>query len=76
MVVSLINYRFGISNASDHFSFIYRLYQGPTLPWVYGGEYPDFLSRITQFVEAWMRLGLRIYFVFDGWISTLMRNIH
>lgn len=64
MVVSPIKYQFDLP--IYFFSFIYHLYQDPTLSWVYGGDYPDFSFRITQIVEAWIRLGLRIYFVFDG----------
>lgn len=47
-------------------SFIYSLYQDSKLPWVYGGEYPQFSDLITETVKAWIRLGLKIYFVFDG----------
>jgi hypothetical protein len=47
-------------------SFIYNLYQDSKLPWVYGGEYPHFSDLIIETVEAWIRLGLKIYFVFDG----------
>lgn len=47
-------------------SFIYNLYQDSKLPWVCGGEYPEFSKLIIETVEAWIRLGLKIYFVFDG----------
>ncbi|KAJ3574538.1 hypothetical protein NP233_g1704 [Leucocoprinus birnbaumii] len=50
----------------DGWSFIYQLYQDSKLPWVYGGENPDFARVISQVVEAWTRLRLKIYFVFDG----------
>jgi hypothetical protein len=33
---------------------------------VYGGEYDQFRQLITQVIEAWIQLGLKIYFVFDG----------
>ncbi|KXN85312.1 hypothetical protein AN958_11412 [Leucoagaricus sp. SymC.cos] len=50
----------------DGWSFIYHLYQDSRLPWVYGGEYPEFSRVVTQIVEVWIGLGLKIYFVFDG----------
>lgn len=52
--------------ATNSASFIYNLYQDSKLPWVYGGEYAKFSKLITEVVEAWIRLGLKIYFVFDG----------
>lgn len=36
------------------------------LPWVYGGEYDAFSGLILQVVSAWLNVGLRLYFVFDG----------
>ncbi|KAF9447186.1 PIN domain-like protein [Macrolepiota fuliginosa MF-IS2] len=50
----------------DGWSFIYNLYQESKLPWVYGGEYPEFSLLIARVVQAWIQLGLKIYFVFDG----------
>ncbi|KAJ6558420.1 hypothetical protein DFH09DRAFT_529788 [Mycena vulgaris] len=50
----------------DGWSFIYDLYRSSGLPWVYGGEYPAFRRIITTVVNAWLSVGLTIYFVFDG----------
>ncbi|PPQ76786.1 hypothetical protein CVT26_001753 [Gymnopilus dilepis] len=50
----------------DGWSFIYNLYQSSGLPWVYGGEYVEFVRLIKEVVEAWIAVGLQVYFVFDG----------
>ncbi|THH13381.1 hypothetical protein EW146_g6832 [Bondarzewia mesenterica] len=50
----------------DGWSFIYELYAQSRLPWVYGGEYKDFSDLIVRVVEAWLTVGLKPYFVFDG----------
>lgn len=46
--------------------FIYQLYEESKLPWVYGGEYEGFSECVGGVVKAWMAVGLRVYFVFDG----------
>ena len=46
--------------------FIYALYFDSHLPWVYGGEYVDFSRYVRSVVEAWIRVSLKVYFVFDG----------
>jgi hypothetical protein len=55
-------------------SFIYELLLKSKLPWVYGGEYSGFKNLIIRVVEAWLRLGFRLSFVFDGapahWMET------
>ncbi|KAJ3810815.1 hypothetical protein F5876DRAFT_88684 [Lentinula aff. lateritia] len=48
----------------DGWSFIYELIF--SLPWVYGGEYPHFVRLITSVVRAWLAVGVRLAFVFDG----------
>ncbi|KAG2142284.1 uncharacterized protein EDB93DRAFT_1329756 [Suillus bovinus] len=50
----------------DGWSFIYELYAESKLPWVYGGEYKAFSACVQGVVKAWMSVGLRVYFVFDG----------
>ncbi|KAF9243114.1 hypothetical protein BU15DRAFT_86527 [Melanogaster broomeanus] len=50
----------------DGWSFIYQLYEQSRLPWVYGGEYKAFAQRVEQVVKAWITVGLKVYFVFDG----------
>ncbi|KZT00298.1 uncharacterized protein LAESUDRAFT_688293 [Laetiporus sulphureus 93-53] len=50
----------------DGWSFIYELIRCADLPWVYGGEYDVFCKLIAQVVSAWIRVGLRVVFVFDG----------
>ncbi|KAG1860786.1 hypothetical protein F4604DRAFT_2035089 [Suillus subluteus] len=50
----------------DGWSFIYELYEESKLPWVYGGEYKAFSACVEGVVKAWMAVGLRVYFVFDG----------
>jgi len=48
------------------YSFIYEIYEESRLPWVYGGEYEAFARCVVQVVEAWIAVGLKVYFVFDG----------
>ncbi|KAF5317113.1 hypothetical protein D9611_004037 [Ephemerocybe angulata] len=50
----------------DGWSFIYTLYQQSTIPWVYGGEYQEFHQLVKSVVEAWLKVGLTVHFVFDG----------
>lgn len=50
-------------------SFIYDLYNNSNLPWVYGGEYSEFTNLVKTVIQAWIKVGLQVYFVFDGmWI--------
>ncbi|KAG5220583.1 Protein asteroid [Salix suchowensis] len=46
--------------------FIYALYFDSRLPWVYGGEYAEFSELVKRVVKAWISIGLRVHFVFDG----------
>lgn len=50
----------------DGWSFIYDVHDHSNLPWVYGGEYSEFANLVTAVVEAWIKVGLKIYIVFDG----------
>ncbi|KAJ7647627.1 hypothetical protein FB45DRAFT_893959 [Roridomyces roridus] len=50
----------------DGWSFIYDLYRASGLPWVYGGEYAPFHKLVTTVVNAWVSVGFKVYFVFDG----------
>ncbi|KAG6836560.1 hypothetical protein H0H93_006787 [Arthromyces matolae] len=50
----------------DGWSFIYDLYRNSGLPWVYGGEYHEFYDLVAVVVNAWIKVGLKVYFVFDG----------
>lgn len=50
--------------------FIYEVYEQSRLPWVYGGEYEAFARCVVQVVEAWIAVGLKVYFVFDGGTSS------
>ncbi|PPR05256.1 hypothetical protein CVT24_008282 [Panaeolus cyanescens] len=50
----------------DGWSFIYHIYNSYNLPWVYGGEYSEFSRLVRHIVECWMKIGLQIFFVFDG----------
>ncbi|KAF8551983.1 PIN domain-like protein [Imleria badia] len=50
----------------DGLSFIFEIYQQSRLPWVYGGEYEAFARCVVQVVKAWIAVGLKVYFVFDG----------
>lgn len=49
-----------------YYSFIFETYEQSHLPWVYGGEYDAFARSVVQVVRAWVAVGLRVYFVFDG----------
>jgi hypothetical protein len=46
--------------------FIYELIHCGNLDWVYGGEYDELYKVITVVVKAWLAVGLRPHFVFDG----------
>lgn len=46
--------------------FIYTLYQQAGLPWVYGGEYHEFHQLVKAVAQAWLKVGLKVHFVFDG----------
>ncbi|KAI0685935.1 hypothetical protein BC835DRAFT_1289009 [Cytidiella melzeri] len=50
----------------DGWSFIYEVLALLDLPWVYGGEYGQLSFAVQTVVRAWLSLGLRLYFVFDG----------
>ncbi|THH06714.1 hypothetical protein EW145_g3891 [Phellinidium pouzarii] len=50
----------------DGWSFIYKLVQDSNLPWVYGGEYVELARLVVKVVAAWLAVGLRPIFVFDG----------
>ncbi|KAH9073090.1 PIN domain-like protein [Lactarius deliciosus] len=50
----------------DGWSFINELHNQSRLPWVYGGEPVEFRDLVTQVVRAWISVGLRPNFVFDG----------
>ncbi|EGO00945.1 hypothetical protein SERLA73DRAFT_105440 [Serpula lacrymans var. lacrymans S7.3] len=50
----------------DAWSFIYELYDQSRLPWVYGGEYDAFTQFVVRIVQAWIAVGMKLYFVFDG----------
>src|SRR5258705_7436231 len=47
-------------------SFIYEVYEQSRLPGVYGGEYGDFHDLVQSVVRAWIQVGFKLYFVFDG----------
>ncbi|KAI9441199.1 PIN domain-like protein [Lactarius indigo] len=55
-----------ISLVVDGWSFIYELHNQSRLPWVYGGEPVEFRDLVTRVVRAWISVGLRPNFVFDG----------
>ena len=46
--------------------FLYKLFQDSGLPWVYGGEYDAVVELVIRIVRAWLAVGLRPIFVFDG----------
>ncbi|KAK7045644.1 hypothetical protein VNI00_007477 [Paramarasmius palmivorus] len=50
----------------DGWSFIYELHLKSGLPWIYGGEYPEFTRLVTSVTQAWIDLGFKLTFVFDG----------
>ncbi|KAI5119948.1 hypothetical protein M0805_002137 [Coniferiporia weirii] len=50
----------------DGWSFIYKLLHDSNLPWVYGGEYDEYAQLVVKVVAAWLKVGLRPVFVFDG----------
>ncbi|KAI0249246.1 hypothetical protein BJV78DRAFT_1229292 [Lactifluus subvellereus] len=50
----------------DGWSFIYELHNQSRLPWVYGGELGEFHDLVIRVVRAWISVGFRPHFVFDG----------
>ncbi|EPQ55032.1 hypothetical protein GLOTRDRAFT_76344 [Gloeophyllum trabeum ATCC 11539] len=50
----------------DGWSFIYELYNSSGLRWVYGGEYEEFGKLVQDAAEAWLKIGVQLFFVFDG----------
>ncbi|KAH8117066.1 PIN domain-like protein [Phellopilus nigrolimitatus] len=51
----------------DGWSFIFKLVEDSNLPWVYGGNYPEFSRLVVKVVTAWLAVGfMPIIFVFDG----------
>ena len=46
--------------------FIYELFHQSNLPWIYGGEYHEFSKLVVTVVKAWIDVGLKVFFVFDG----------
>jgi hypothetical protein len=52
--------------------FVYELHYGANLPWVYGGEYEQITELVTTIVNAWISVGLRPIFIFDGSPSHLI----
>ena len=55
-----------ITHALPLSRFIYEAAALSGLPWVYGGEYGQFAEVVARIVHAWLSVGLRLYFVFDG----------
>ncbi|KAI0645320.1 hypothetical protein C8Q79DRAFT_971053 [Trametes meyenii] len=60
-----------ISVVLDGWSFIYEVVYCADLPWVYGGEYSQLSQVIRQVVNAWIEVGMDLYFVLDGPYPTL-----
>ncbi|KAF8484106.1 hypothetical protein JB92DRAFT_2821711 [Gautieria morchelliformis] len=56
----------GIRLVVDGWSLLYTLYNSCGEPWVYGGEYAALARYVESMVVAWLRVGIRPTFVFDG----------
>ncbi|KAI0314667.1 hypothetical protein OF83DRAFT_1174536 [Amylostereum chailletii] len=50
----------------DGWSLIYELYGQSGLPRAFGGEYYEFGELVVQVARAWIDVGFKPYFVFDG----------
>ncbi|KZV74006.1 PIN domain-like protein [Peniophora sp. CONT] len=50
----------------DGWSLVYALYDESRHPWAFGGEYALFYDDIQRLTRAWISMGLKPYFVFDG----------
>ncbi|KAI0783009.1 PIN domain-like protein [Abortiporus biennis] len=50
----------------DGWSFVYVVDELTNLPWVYGGENTQYSTIIRRVVEAWLAIGIKLHFVFDG----------
>jgi len=50
----------------DGWSFIYGLDNQSRLPWTYGGEPEQFYDLVIRVARAWISVGWKLYFVFDG----------
>ncbi|TCD66532.1 hypothetical protein EIP91_001252 [Steccherinum ochraceum] len=58
--------RKGKPSVFNGWSFIYEIVGASGLPWVYGGEYEQFAKLVEATVRAWLDMGLKVHFVFDG----------
>ena len=66
MVVSASRFRPRSRRLTSFPRFIFEVIAWAGLPWVYGGEYDQFSEALTKVVKAWLGVGLRLHFVFDG----------
>lgn len=51
--------------------FIYKVLHDSNIPWVYGGEYEELKSHTEKIVCAWISVGIRPVFVFDGTLNLI-----
>ncbi|XP_038056556.1 constitutive coactivator of peroxisome proliferator-activated receptor gamma-like [Patiria miniata] len=47
-----------------------RIFYNPKTPWVYGGQWKEFLNRLKRFVDAFTSAGIELVFIFDGVVET------
>lgn len=45
---------------------IYAIHDESRHPWAFGGEYALFHDDLQKLTRAWLSMGLKPYFVFDG----------
>ncbi|XP_035698420.1 constitutive coactivator of peroxisome proliferator-activated receptor gamma-like [Branchiostoma floridae] len=58
----------GLSCVRDHF------YHGG-LPWVYGGQWQEFLTSLQNFVQDFQSAGIEVVFIFDGVVEKSKRPV-
>ncbi|KAI9462610.1 PIN domain-like protein [Russula earlei] len=59
-------YKSALPLVVDGWSFIYELHNQSRLSWVYGGELGEFRDLVIRVTRAWISVGWKPYFVFDG----------
>ena len=60
------SFRSCITFTQTSLRLIYAVYDERRHPWIFGGEYALFYDDIQRLARAWISIGLKPYFVFDG----------
>ena len=58
----------------DTMSCINKIYIDNKLDWICGGQYQDYIKAWGNFIESFVKLGIRLVFVYDGTSQTVKRK--